>query len=145
MTLELSPLPEPPCMATLSGVLKVFGNARQVALGSRTQQPHQQKEGHHRRHEVGIGDLPRTAVVTPSYLLDAFDDDGRFLFAHLGPSAIGKLNPGEENQRDFAPLTCSSSSLKVGRSVENRTLRPNSTAIAGAYPLMLANSVTLTH
>ena len=42
----------------------------------RVDQPHQQEEGHHRRHEVGIGDLPRAAVVAAAdHLLDLLDDD----------------------------------------------------------------------
>jgi len=38
-------------------------------------QPHDQEEGHHRGHEVGIGDLPGTAVGCMRRLLDALDDD----------------------------------------------------------------------
>ncbi len=80
MMLELSPLPEPPISATLSGVLKYSEMPLQIAFGGRTQQPHQQKERHHRRHEVGIGDLPCTAVMATGHLLDALDDDGSFVF-----------------------------------------------------------------
>ena len=29
------------------------------------EEPHQQKERHHRRHEIGIGDFPCAAVVAP--------------------------------------------------------------------------------
>jgi hypothetical protein len=39
-------------------------------------QPQQHEEGHHRRDEIGIGDLPRAAVVAAADdLLDAADDD----------------------------------------------------------------------
>ena len=39
-------------------------------------QPHQQEEGHHRGHEVGIGDFPGAAVMAAMpALLDALDDD----------------------------------------------------------------------
>jgi len=35
---------------------------------------HHQKERHHRRHEVGIGDLPRTAMVATAFDDAALDD-----------------------------------------------------------------------
>src|SRR5471032_3133635 len=55
---------------------------------------------------------------------------------------------GQARHADFVCLvarTASSSSLKVGRSAVNNTLRPNSTAIAGAYPFIDASSTDFTH
>jgi hypothetical protein len=43
--------------------LEVIGDALELGLVDRGQQPHQQEEGHHGRHEVGVGDLPGAAVV----------------------------------------------------------------------------------
>ena len=54
---------------------EVAGDALEVAFGGRTQQPHEQKESHHGRHEVGVGDLPRAPVRYMPALLDALDDD----------------------------------------------------------------------
>ena len=43
--------------------IEVGGNLRQRLLVGRVDQPHDQEERHHRRHEVGVGDLPHAAVV----------------------------------------------------------------------------------
>ena len=54
--------------------LEVLGNAAQVTLRGRSEQPHQQEERHHRRHEVGIGDLPgAAAMAAAAHFLDALD------------------------------------------------------------------------
>jgi hypothetical protein len=62
-TLELSPVPEPPLRGDLQRILEIVGDPFQVAAGRRAQQPHEQEESHHRRDEVGIGDLPRATMV----------------------------------------------------------------------------------
>jgi hypothetical protein len=54
---------------------KEIRDALQIALGGRPQQPHQEKKRHHRRHEIGVRDFPRTAVVAGGGFLDALDDD----------------------------------------------------------------------
>ena len=59
----------------LERLLEVLGDAFQRVLAGRAQQPHQQEEGHHRRHEVGIGNLPGATVVAMRSLLDPLDDD----------------------------------------------------------------------
>ena len=63
---------------------EIFRNAVQFASGSGTQQPHEQKKRHHRRDEVGIGDLPGTTMGTTHHLFDALDDDGSFVFGRHG-------------------------------------------------------------
>src|SRR5690606_7549968 len=61
----------------------------------RVQQPHQHEEGHHGGHEVGIGNLPRPAVVPiAADDLLALDDDWR-----------GILLPGHSTTRSFHPGT----------------------------------------
>lgn len=58
-----------------------------LIFGRRVQQPHHQEECHHRRHEVGIRDLPCAAVVaaTGDHLL-ALDNDRRVAaLSHLVP------------------------------------------------------------
>jgi hypothetical protein len=54
---------------------EVVRHALLVAFGGAAQQPHQQEEGHHGRHEVGIGDLPGATMDGMPALLDALDDD----------------------------------------------------------------------
>src|SRR5438132_5686745 len=60
------------------------GNALLVAFGGGAQQPHEQEEGHHRRHEVGIGNLPGAAVMAMPAAADALDDDGLELLGITG-------------------------------------------------------------
>src|SRR5476649_1114021 len=63
--------------------LEVFGDAVQVALGGRAEQPHQKEEGHRGRDEVGVSDFPRAAMAAAADLLDAFDDNRpQALFSH---------------------------------------------------------------
>ena len=64
--------------------LEIFGDALQIALGGRTQQPHEKKKCHHRRDEVGVGDLPCATVMSARHLLDALDNDGALVlvFSH---------------------------------------------------------------
>jgi hypothetical protein len=63
-------------IATVSGRVEVIRRCpRSLRLVvDRGQQPHQQEEGHHGRHEVGVGDLPGAAVVAVAALLDLLDD-----------------------------------------------------------------------
>ena len=72
----------------LERILEELGNPLEIAVGRRAEQPHEEKEGHHRRHEVGVGNLPRAAVMAAGDLLDALDDDGAYVFAH-GQSLSG--------------------------------------------------------
>ena len=60
------------------------GDALLVALGGRAEQPHQQEERHHRGDEVGVGDLPRAAVLAVAALADPLDDDRLELFRVAG-------------------------------------------------------------
>src|SRR5690606_4861813 len=57
-------------VTTLDGHLQwlpeILGNAFAILLRGDADQPHDQKESHHRRHEVGVGDLPATSVVCRS-------------------------------------------------------------------------------
>ena len=48
------------------------------------------------------------------------------------PSGDRPTYPSDEGRHHFLPLTWLSNSMKVGRSPEYRTLRPNSTATCGA-------------
>jgi len=67
----------------LDRVVEVVLDALAVALGGRAEQPHQQEERHHGRHEVGVRDLPGAAMHGVAALLDALDDDRlELLFCH---------------------------------------------------------------
>ena len=58
------------------------------------EEPHQQKERHHRGHKVGIGHLPSAAVVAALNDLFALDDNRRVAVGgHPSPLCLG---PGEE-------------------------------------------------
>ncbi|MCW0462798.1 hypothetical protein NB717_003866 [Xanthomonas sacchari] len=66
-----------------AGIAEVFGDRRALFLGGGRHQPQHQEERHHRGHEVGIGHLPRAAVVAAALdLLDPADDDGGFGLGH---------------------------------------------------------------
>ena len=112
----------------LQGILKELRNAVQVALRGRAQQPHQEEEGHHRRDEVRVSDLPGAAMSAGATLLDLLYDDRLLgIVTHL-------RSPASRGQ-PYLPLRLlrsSSSSRNVGRSFEKSTLRPNSTATCGA-------------
>ena len=58
----------------------MVGQPLALRLGRRAEQPEHQEEGHHRGDEVGIGDLPRPAVMAFRFLDDHFLDDDRPAF-----------------------------------------------------------------
>src|SRR5690554_1644368 len=97
---------------------KVLCHAFALLIAGRRENPHHQEQRHERRHEIGQGDLPATAVVLAHHLL-APDDDRTFVSGHTTHPAVTP---------DLALRTYSSSSLKPGRSTLFSALRPNSTA-----------------
>src|SRR3546814_18211251 len=56
---------------------EIIGERLPLRLVRRAEQPHQEEEGHHRGDEVGIGDLPRAALMAAMRLLAPLLDDGR--------------------------------------------------------------------
>src|ERR1019366_1581818 len=55
---------------------EIVGEALALIFRRRVQQPHQQEERHHRRHEVGIGHLPGTTVTAAAaFAFFEFPDD----------------------------------------------------------------------
>ncbi len=68
---------------------EIVGDAALLLGRGGVDQPHQQEEGHHRRHEVGIGHFPGAAVMAAmAALLYALDDDGVVARHARTPSAI---------------------------------------------------------
>ncbi len=61
----------------LRGGLEVIGDALALRVVGGAQNPHEQKEGHHRRHHVGQRNFPATAVRAAMAAFDFFDNDGR--------------------------------------------------------------------
>ncbi len=55
--------------------VEIFRDAFAHLIVGDVDQPHDQEEGHHRRHEVGMGDLPGRAVMLVLLLLVAAHDD----------------------------------------------------------------------
>ena len=106
---------------------EIFGNLDQFFRARDGNEPHHQKEGHHRGHKIGVGDFPRTMrPTTVTFMLASlYNDNGMGLIFHASSvvcCAVGFLTA----------RTCSSSSINDGRLLEYRVLRPNSTAIGGA-------------
>ena len=54
---------------------EIFRDSLFLVLCSGVQKPEQQKERHHRRYEVGIGDFPSAAMMGVAALDDFLDDD----------------------------------------------------------------------
>ena len=68
---------------------EVIGDALQLILGHRVEQPQEQEERHHRRHEVGIGHLPGAAVMAVPAFLALLDDDRLTLVRHGSDLSCG--------------------------------------------------------
>ncbi len=105
---------------------EIFGDLRQLLRAGDRQQPHHQEERHHRRHKIGISDLPGAAVMSGMMRLALSDQNDRMILFHASSSSVACCAGA------FTRRTCSSSSTKEGRSVVYSVLRPNSTAICGA-------------
>ena len=72
---------------------EIVGDAALLFRGGGVDQPHQQEEGHHRGHEVGIGDFPGAAVMAAMpALLDALDND-RVVAGHVAHSRLPVRGP----------------------------------------------------
>ena len=57
------------------GRVEVIGDAAALFFGGGVDQPHQQEECHHCRHEIGIGNLPGPAMMrVPAPIFPAHDD-----------------------------------------------------------------------
>src|SRR4051812_48086828 len=112
-----------------AGVAEVAGHGapHRLALAD---QPHHQEERHHRRHEVGVGHLPGAAVMAVGRRLPALDDDRRTDRAHAASACASAAG---------ARQYCSVSE-NDGRSSAGMERRANSTAIAGASPLLSART-----
>src|SRR5690606_24201753 len=86
------------------GGREIVGHAFFLLVGRDVQQPQKQEEGHHRGHEVGIGDFPRAAVMRMFALLDLLDDDWAFALCRGHGSARFR------DQTDWTLLVASSTS-----------------------------------
>src|SRR5206468_3712386 len=94
--------------------------------------PEDHEQRHHRRDEVGVGDLPGAAVVGGvAGLFDSPDDDRLGVVRHQPEPAC------------FTARQASSVSSADGRSSEKTALRANSTATTGAVPRSAATTPSL--
>ena len=124
-----------------AGVLEVSRDGRLDGVALRDE-PHDEEEGHHRGHEVGIRHLPRAAMVAAvPALLDLLDDDDRRIL-HDRCSALRRPLPALAQAAAAFCAACwfdflqyFSVSSKVGRTSPGSTRRANSTAITGGKPL----------
>src|SRR5690606_29785226 len=67
---------------------EVFGDLRQLLRAGDRQQPHHQEERHHRRHKVGISDLPGAAVMGGMMRLSLSDQNDRMILFHASSSSV---------------------------------------------------------
>ena len=107
---------------------EVIGDHLPLHRAGLRNQPHYQEERHHRGHKIGVGDFPRTTVMSMLFLLSLARNDYRGIVFH----AVGSADLDLRLALDFTSRTCSSSSSKEGRSLVKMVFRPNSTAICGA-------------
>ena len=153
ITRDESPRRCRPCSATLSGVLEVVGDALQVALRSSSRAatsagrtPSSPSRSRRRRSSTRRRDGPPLRLMRltmiggllrrpsdSSEMKDASGEPVVFIAASRpSRSTSATAGVGQPRSRAACLFTWPSSSAKVGRSVEYSTLRPNSTAIAGA-------------
>jgi hypothetical protein len=83
----------------------------------RPQKPHQQKERHHRGHEVRIGHFPRAAMVASGYHLLALHDNGRDRFGGHTPPLNHHPTPGLFPAREHQ---INAARLGTGKAAPNR-------------------------
>jgi hypothetical protein len=76
------------------GIPKITGNGLPHRLAG-IQQPKHDKEGHHRGHEIGVGDLPCTAMMTAVRGFLFYDDDGPGAFDCSSSVKVGRTCPGD--------------------------------------------------
>ena len=74
---------------------EIAGDTVEIAFGGGAQQPHQQEEGHHGRHEIGISDLPGATMGRVTTLFHPLDDDRLELFIghRMSPPAPPAASP----------------------------------------------------
>src|SRR5262245_18074262 len=108
-----------------------------VRLG---EEPEDDEDRHHGGHEVGVGDLPRPAVVGGAHRPLLPDDDAGLVHLHRLPHL-------EAHHRQAVALLsarhASSVSAEVGRSSGKIALGANSTATIGAEPRTESRSPSL--
>src|SRR5690606_372882 len=110
----------PTCQSHDKGSTEILTHILQLLRSGNGQQPEHQEQGHHGRHEVRESQLPVAAVIR--------------LVRFLAPD-YDRTSIGTHTALPLVPLklrTCSSSSVKLGRSSGLNALRPNSTASWGA-------------
>src|SRR5690606_24750049 len=96
------------------GRREIFGKPLLLLRRCYVEQPEQQEKRHHRGYKVGVGDLPRAAVMAMAAFLDLLDDYRGDIIGH----GISLLTRGTSAPAytDGAALQASSTSRKVGRS-----------------------------
>src|SRR5581483_11454708 len=132
--------------------IEIRCNLRQRLLVGRVDQPHDQEERHHRRHEVGVGDLPHAAVMAALVGVAAAADDDELVrvaflaAAHAAASFIADTHaPSRVSIRVWPAVTlsslagpgwkemCSSSPARCPRRASIRSAAPRTlTARAGS-------------
>src|SRR5208337_322055 len=114
-------------------------------------QPQHDEQRHHGRDEVGIGNLPRTAVMAAMAAFFPDDDDGwcRHDGAYPAAAPVAAASgvassgaPAAAFASSLAPRQASSTTLNPGRTCPGTVRRPISTAIIGATPFKKAIMIT---
>src|SRR5688572_4616736 len=80
----------PACDRHRKGGTEVFGNLHQFFRAGDRNQPHHQKESHHRCHKVSVSNFPRTAVMPSAVLILflAYNNDWMALMLHTFSSSV---------------------------------------------------------
>src|SRR5207237_4803611 len=114
--------------AGVTEVLRYLVGEPRVGL---REEPEDDEDRHNGGDEVGVGDLPRSAVIRRTRPTPLLHDDPRLIHRRAQALAL------------FSPRQAWSVSSEVGRSSEKIALRANSIATIGADPRTEASSPSL--
>src|SRR5208337_341575 len=115
------------------GIFEIAAH-RHLNLFAGVQQPENDKQCHHGRDKVGVGDLPGAAVMAAVAALFLQDDDGTRFIHDVCTLSKAQADAADAAAAAPPPRQAFSSSWKEGRTWPGIARRAVSTAMMGALP-----------